>query len=468
MATNKNDRIARLSRAAGLLIGLGLVPAAAFAQDAGYATVEAESGMGPLDIPGRETGERSRLEVKPLERQHTEAAPEPPDWFGGKPWWEWSSATGNWGGARAWLDDRGFSFNGSYTLDWNSVWNGGIRNRASTRSLTDFNLTVDMEKFVGLKGGTFFLDFYSTDGRGGLEDSGDFVGYTNIATTRNLDQLAEVWYEHWFFDDHVRVKVGKVDANLEFGFVRLAPAGINSSIAVPTPILGFPTYPDPATSVNIFLYPTDNIYLGFGLYDGATTDGFPTGHRGPATFFSDTDSDTWFFIGEAGLTWNALGGLGSGRLTAGGWGHTAEFARFDGSGTDEGTEGFYIIAEQQLITRGDTQPLADQGLFVYAKYAWADDDVALAAQHFGAGILQRGTFADRENDEAGIYVGWVDFSNEDGVAIPNDETAVELYYALALTPFITLTPSLQYIFSPSGRDEIDDAVIGSLRVKISF
>lgn len=468
MAFSTKKRIRVITSAAGLIGGLGMLPTGAMAQD-GYASVETEAEMGPLDVPGREPGPRSRLDVKPLELRPEEAeAVEPADWFGEKPWWEWSNATGNWGGARTWLDDRGFSFNGSYTLEWSSVWDGGIRNRASTRSLTDFNLTVDMEKFVGLKGGTFFLDFYSTDGRGGSEDSGDFVGYSNIATGRNLDQIAEVWYEHWFFDRHVRVKAGKVDANLEFGFVRLAPAGINSSIAVPTTIQGFPTYPDPATSVNVFVYPTDNIYLGFGVYDGATVDGFATGHRGPATFFSDSDSDSWFFIGEAGLTWTKLGGLGSGRLTAGGWGHSADFARFDGSGNEEGTEGFYVIGEQQLIARGESEELAEQGLFVYAKYAWADEKVALAAQHIGGGILQRGTFGDRNDDEFGIYVGWVDFSDEDGAGVSEDETTVEVYYMIALTPFISLTPDIQYIFSPSGDPSVDDAIVGALRVKIAF
>lgn len=469
----KNRRRAlSLSLLAGLA-GSAAPASTAAAQDGGLATVETETEAGPLDIPGRETGDRTRLEVTPLELpkpgEEVARPPQPPDWFDGKPWWEWSNATGNWGGARTWFEEHGFSFNGSYTLDWSGVWSGGLRTRASTRSLTDFNLTIDTQKFVGLKGGTFFLDFYSTDGRGGsAEDVGDFISFSNIATGRNLDQIAELWYEQWLFDDRVRVKVGKIDANLEFGFVHCAPAGINSAIAVPTTILGFPTYPDPSTSVNLFVYPTDQIYLGVGVYDGATADGFETGFRGPATFFSDDKSSSWFFIGELGLTWTKLGGMGSGQLSAGGWGHTASFARFDGADDEDGAQGFYIIGEQQLIPAGDAEELAEQGLFVYAKYAWADEAIAAAAQHVAGGIFQRGTFGDRHDDEVGLFVAWVDLSDEDGAGFPEDEYVIEGYYAIAITPFITVTPDIQYIINPSGRSDIDDAVVGTLRLKITF
>ncbi|MBC7772611.1 MAG: hypothetical protein H7210_08975, partial [Pyrinomonadaceae bacterium] len=170
----------------------------AMAQDVGVASVETDAPGGPQDLPGREKGERSRLEADlPKPPTAEPVAPEPGEWFGGKPWWEWSNATGNWGGARTSLDDHGFAFAGSFTLDWSSVWSGGLARRASTRTFVDFNLTLDTEKFLGLEGGTFFVDFYSTNGRGGSDDAGDFQGFSNIQTDENLDQIAEVWYEQW-------------------------------------------------------------------------------------------------------------------------------------------------------------------------------------------------------------------------------------------------------------------------------
>jgi len=453
---------------AGTALGLtGVCDRAVLAQDA-FASVETEMESGPQDVPGREKGERSTLELK---REATPPAkpvtPEPLDWFGGKPWWEWSAATGNWGGARSWFDDHGFAFAGSLTLDWSSVWDGGVRNVASTRTLTDFNLTIDTQKFLGLEGGTFFIDFYSTDGRGGSADAGDFQGFSNIQTDANLDQIAEVWYEQWILGKLLRVKVGKVDANSEFAFVDVAGTFLNSSAGVSPPIFNLTTYPDPAMSVNIFVYPTKNVYLGFGLYDGATADGIRTGGRGPATFFSDSKSSSWFFIGEAGVTWESLGSLGGGRVAAGGWGHTARYDRFDGD-TQDGTEGFFAMAEQQLINGGGEEGDDERGLFCFARYAWADEDVSEACQHVGGGFVQRGTFGDRRDDEAGVFVSWVDLSDDENAGFAQDETTVELYYRIAITPFFAITPDLQYIVNPSGDRDIDDSIVGSLRFELAF
>lgn len=460
----------RLLLAVGATLAGLLIPAPALrAQEGGLATVETESGAGPQDVPGRDKGERSRTgadaDIKPP--TPAPSPPEPGDWFGGKHWWEWSTATGNWGGIRTSLDDHGLAFAGSFVLDWSSVWSGGVQHRASTRSLTDFNLTLDTQKFVGLEGGTFFVDFYSTDGRGGSEHAGDFQGISNIQTDENLDQIAEVWYEQWLFDRRLRIKLGKVDANSEFAFASAAGTFLNSAAGVSPPIFVLPTYPDPASSVNVFVYPTDSFYLGFGIYDGATADGFRTGGRGPATFFSDSRSGSWFFIGEAGLTWKTLGSMGAGRVAAGGWGHTADFARFDG-GVEEGTQGCYVCAEQQLIMKGQGEDDAEKGLFVFAKYAWADEHLCECRQSVGAGCCVRGTFGDRSDDEAGLFVGWADLSGDPAAGFAGDETTVELYYKVAITPFFSLTPDLQYIVNPSGDPSISDAVVGAVRFELTF
>lgn len=442
--------------------------ASVYSQEAGLASVETEMGGGPQEVPGREKGERSRLELDlPKPPTPEPVTPGAGDWFGGKPWWEWSSATGNWGGVRTKLDDHGLALAGSYVLDWSSVWSGGLQRRASTRSLTDFNLTLDTQKFMGLEGGTFFLDLYSTDGRGGSEHTGGFTGMSNIATDENLDQVAEVWYEQWLFDKRARLKLGKVDANSEFAFVEAGGTFMNSAVGVSPPIFVLPTYPDPATSVNIFVYPTDQIYVGFGVYDGATADGFGTGGRGPATFFSDSRSDSWFFIGEAGLTWKSLGSMGKGRLAAGGWGHTADFARFDG-GLERGTQGFYVSGEQQVIAKQASEEDLEQGLFVFAKYAWSDKHVAECGQSVGVGCCQRGTFEGRGEDEAGVLVCWCDLSNDAGSGFVRDETVAEAYYKLALTPCLSLTPDLQYIVNPGGDAGVRDAVVGAIRFELAF
>lgn len=417
--------------------------------------------LDPPHLEGHEDGSRTRVQ------EPAPAEPAARDWFGSKSWWEWETATGDWGGVRAWFDEHGITIAGSYTLDWSSVWDGGINRRASTRRLFDVNTTFDLEKMAGLKGGSVFIDFYSTDGRGGSDDAGDTHGISNIATGDNLDQVAELWYEQWLFERVLRLKFGKVDANSEFAFVDCGGTYLNSAVGISTPVFTLPTYPDPAMSVNAFLYPTEWMYVGVGLYDGATADGIPTGRNGPATFFSDDRSDSWFTIAELGFTWSSVGCLGHGRCCLGGWYHSADFERFDGT-IDEGTEGVYVVAEQQLMRAGDKDDAAERGLYAFFRYAWADEEVSAAGQHFGGGLMLKGTFAGRDDDEAGIFVSTLLLSDATGATFEGDETAVELYYRLSLTPFFHITPDLQWIGNPSGDPSVDDAVVGALRFEIDF
>lgn len=424
--------------------------------------LEAELVDVPIELPGHEEGPRTRkAEVEP-----TEGEPEPlPDWFGGKSWVEWSNATGNWGGMRDSLSALGFDFAGSYTGDWMAVLEGGADRDSSYRHLLDLNATFDFEKLLNIEGGTLFIDFYSTSGESASADAGDLQGLSNIETDGSRDQIAEVWYEQWLFGRVLRVKFGKVDANSEFAFIDAAGEFINSSAGFSPSILELPTFPDPATSVNVFLYPVERWYLGVGLYDGASHDGLPTGTRGPATFFSDDRSDSWFVIGETGFTFDEVGFLRGLRIAAGGWGHTGDFDRFDG-GVEDGTTGLYLLGEAMIWKRIPDDSEDEQGLSLFAQYAHADEDVAEVVDHIAGGVSLLGTFDGRPDDAVGVYVTHANLSREGG--FEDDETVIEAFYSISLTPFITFKPDLQYILGPSGDSEVDDAVIFTLRMGVEF
>ena len=62
-----------------------------------------------------------------------------------------------------------------------------------------------------------------------------------------------------------------------------------------------PTYPDPAMSVNVFVYPFKWLYGGIGVYDGSGVDGIATGSFGPAKFFDGPGH--YYTIGETGVRW---------------------------------------------------------------------------------------------------------------------------------------------------------------------
>lgn len=439
-------------------------------------TVEEALELNP-ELPGREKGERQRpAPARAPEKAEPGAAPPaggaaeeaaPREWFGHSPIWTWSRATGDWGGARTGLEDHGVTFAGSYTLDWQSLWSGGVSKSAATRSALDFNVTFDSLKLLKYEGGTLYADFYTTDMHE-RPDTGAIQSISSLETGVDVTELAELWYEQVLLGGVLRVKVGKVDANSEFAFT--APSGefMNGSAAVDPNILGMPTWPDPATGVNLFVYPVERWYIGGGWYDGALgVDGIGTGRRGPSTFFTDEQSDDWFFIGETGLTWTALGSMARGRAGVGAWHHTGEWEEFD-SGVEDGTTGLYLFGEQLVwdTTREDAED--DRGLWVFGQYAYADGSVSEIEHHIGAGLVLHGTFAGREDDAVGVYASWAGLTDDPDAGFDGNETALEVFYKIMVTPFFSVKPDLQYFINPGGDPEIDDALVGGLRLEVVF
>lgn len=419
----------------------------------------ADAGGGPQDLPGRAKGERSN-EPEPEPTAAAEGE-EPTDWL------HWETMTGDWWGRRPSLEDAGFSFAGSFTQDWMAAWSGGLSGEAETVRLFDFNLTADLEKIAGIPGATLFADYYiiSNGSVSGLV--GDFQGVSNIEAGNDIDQLAELWYEQWMCERLLRLKVGKVDGNSEFGFVNAAGGFVNSAFALTPATLTLPTYPDPAMSVNLFWYPTERCYVGLGWYDGAANDGVRTGARGPNTFFSDELSDDYFYIAEFGCTWETLGSLPAGRFDVGAWHHDGDFAAFAG-GTEDSTQGFYAAFEQCLWQPEDLADAEDErGLCAFAAIGWGDEDVNPAHFHLAGGLALTGTFAGRDADACGLGITWVDLADDPGAGYPEDEATFEAFYVIEISPWLQLKPDLQYVVNPGGAN-VDDALVAGLRVEVSF
>lgn len=402
-------------------------------------------------------------QTPPAEPVTHEVADEPREWFGGKPWREWERATGDWGGARTTLEDHGLTIGASYTVHWSGVWSGGLRNVASSRHLFDVNATLDTETAFGLKGGTFYADFYAASMRGGSRDVNDWQWFSMLETGRNGGQLAEFWYQHEFADGKFRIKVGKIDAYYDFGLPGQADDFLHSSAYTPPTIMGLPTYPDPAMGVVAFVQPSERWYVGAGVFDGALLDGIATGNRAPDTAFSDDLSASWFFIGEAGVRWSEL--AGGGRFAVGAHHSTAEVAAYDGT-VNDGSLGVYALAEQRFWAPAEAGEDSDRGLYGFGQVSWCDSgDVNY---HAALGVVWRGPCPSRESDSTGVYASWIDLTDEDGTPYPDDETAVELYYKIVLTPSVSITPDLQVIVNPSGDPAINDAVVGQIEFEVLF
>jgi len=411
------------------------------------------------------------------------------------PMFERDRMTGDWWGARPWLESAGLSIGGEYIAEFTGVLDGGINERGSLRNLLIIDAELDLEPAFGIEGSTLFMQYLSVNaGAGGSADAGDLQVFSNIENDRSLDVIYELWYEQKLLDDRLRLKVGKVDANSEFNFVDAAGDFANSSAGFSPTIFAFPSYPDSATSINVFGTVVDgesfDLTIGYGLYDGAAAiDGVRTGARGPSTFLSDDLSDDYFHIWQADLSWGertSNGGLfKDGRVSLGGWYHDGEFDRFDG-GTESGTLGFFVTGEIRFFDAdggrtedGGPETAAqdngqagvdtpDRGLYLFGQYGFADEDVGEVAQHFACGVVWRGPSASRTDDSLGIYASLADLSDAAGAGFDNDELVIDAYYRIQFAPTVFVQPEIQYIVNPAGDSNTDDALVAGIRIGVAF
>ena len=431
------------------------------AADAAELIPSVSAGLPPI-LPGQEPGARDN-------GARAEPAPSAREWFGITPWHAWTRASGDWSGARTDLEASGIAFDGSLVTEWSDVFSGGEGSGSAFRHLLDLNLTFDLEAIAAIERASVFVDFQTGDTGVGAMLHGGYQAYSNIAIDGSITQLSQLWYEQWFAEDLLRIKIGKVDANAEFAYIASAGGFINASAGFTPAILAFPTYPNPATGINVFLYPCDGVYLGAALYDGAATvDGVRTGALGPGGFLSDDQSDDWFIIGEVGYTLATLGTLDSTRMALGGWWHTGDYATF-GGGSEDGTGGLYALAETRLWRPQDVD-FADsedaRGLWFFLQYGCADDAVSAVRQQFGVGASLDGAIPGRDGDSLGAYLSLVDFSNDPAAPSADSEWSIELFYDFACTPSVHVKPDLQWFVNPGNGG--DDALVGSLRVTIAF
>ncbi len=385
------------------------------------------------------------------------------EWIGGMPFTQWSRLTGDWSGRRSELEAAGIEVAGGVTWDWCAAWHGGARNRDSLDALLDVNVAFDLERILGLPRTLVWVDVYSVQGRDPSDDVGDAQGFTNLQAP-DTDEVAEAWIETWLCDS-CRLKFGKVDWNSEFAFTEEGGEFVNSSAAITPTIVGYPTYPDPATAVVVAWQPDELWHVGAGVFDGAGAYGVRTGRHGLSGFFDAEHGDDCISVLEIGRGWTGGGTWGSGRLTVGAWYHSARFDRFDG-GSERGVVGGYAVLDQRLWRENPDDAEDRQGFGAMVYVGLGDGDVADIAQHAEFGITWTGALPQRDFDVIGVLVTHAVLSSADGAGFVGDETAIELLYKVQLTPAISVKPDLQYIVNPGGDPSLEDALVATLRVEI--
>ncbi len=374
---------------------------------------------------------------------------------------ERDTLTGDWNGARTKLEENGLSVRANLTAQYIKNLRGGVSTKgSSTQTLFNLNATLDLEKLLNWRGGTFFVNFQHQTGQSPGDEIGAIHGVSPIDADGRT-QIAEVWYEQKLIDDKLRVKVGKIDVNTEFAVSELGSEFLNGGFSC-SPNNPIPAFPDTAFGGMAVYNFADNLYIAAGVFDGASQSGIALGDKGPGTLFGKP-SDL-YMTAEAGGSWK-VGGEMPGRAVIGLWHQTGTFEKFIG-GSQKGTTGAYLVAEQMVWCENLGDEEDKQGLGLFFMYGFANSKVVEIPTHLAAGAVYHGLIPTRDADSIGLGVSYIGLEKDAGYT-ENNEIAIEAFYEFRPIPSISLKPDVQYIMHPGGNGAKDALAIG-LNMNIDF
>ncbi len=411
--------------------------------------------------------------------------------------------TGNWGGVRKQLVDRGIHFQAGYVGEVLANVAGGSKRGAAYEGLGRMALELDSEKLTGVwRGAKFRASSLWLHGR---SPSKQLIG--DVLTASNVDaydsiRLYELWLEQAMFSDRLSIRVGSLLADEEFTGTQYGGMLMNSVFGWPAFISGNvlntgPAFFVTAPGVRLRLDVTEQFYFQSGLYDGDTFDsreGDPSVNANGVRWHLSSEQGA-FFINEIGYKLNQEEKNPDlpGTYKLGCWMHSGDFndnlrdrtgRPFVISGnaarTHDFTFGAYAVAEQ-MVWRPNAD-LPEQGLGVFCRVGGSPGDRSAFSFVFDGGLHYRGLLPGRENDRLALGFAFAEISDDIAHAQRIDhranrtvyraysdfEQVVELTYDFAARPWWRIQPDFQWIRHPGGSAALDEAFVLGLRTSLTF
>jgi porin len=417
--------------------------------------------------------------------------------------------TGDWGGARTALANKGVTIGAMYFGETFGVLSGGVQQGTAYEGLFDLVVDADLQRLLGWDGATMQVRGFqinnggrnSTQLVGGL---GDVSSINALPTTR----LFTAWLQQEF-GQYASLQVGQLAADQEFLVSHTAYGLINGTFGWPIVMSanlpsGGPAYPLGTPGVRFKANPTDTISLLGAVFSGnpagANCQGEPQACDLYGTAFSFTGGA--FLIGEAQYQVNRGDDRGlAAAYKIGAWYHNGEFADQQfGVGpagsvvplatapaadplNHSGDWGVYAVVDQ-MLWRSDNRNAS-----VFFRAGFSPSDRNLVSWYVDGGLGLKGLLSDRPNDVLSFGFAYSKISN-DAAAFDRDainlngtpfpvriaEAVFEVSYIAQLAPWWTVQPDVQYIVHPGGNvpnpdnptQPIGNAFLMGVRTTVSF
>jgi len=376
------------------------------------------------------------------------------------------------------LADEGIEVALSATQIYQQNVRGGISTHRRAGRLSgsyDLELSADLTKLLGIQGGGLYM---LTEGvwskAAGIDQGsvGSTFGVNGDARPRRSMDITELWYQHDFLAGTLQLRLGKIDLTGGFehhgcpvSFDCSSYANDENTQFLNAALINNPTipFPDYGLSAALHYAPARLWYLSAAVAD-ARADLRETGFN---TAFHDEDD--LFYILETGLTpqLNSQNGPLQGAYRIGLWYDPQKKEEFSTGQIRRDDIGFFLTFDQ-MLRKENNDPEDSQGLGLFGRYGWADSKLNQITNFWSTGVQYQGLLPDREQDVLALGFAQGFFSDRASNFTDDYESAWELYYAAQLTPWMALSPGIQYVTNPGGDGASRDTLILGVRAQIAF
>ncbi|HLO64637.1 MAG TPA: carbohydrate porin [Azonexus sp.] len=384
----------------------------------------------------------------------------------GCPDFKQDTLSGDWGGSRSSLCDKGVTVELTHKSDMMANVDGGVARGGVVLMNSEAAASFDLDKIAGLSGASAFVQYHVQHGNPSINAyTGSFAGVTNIETGTSTGQFFQAWVQQEF--DNLSVLAGLYAVDSEFyvtdtsGLFLQPPYGMSAEMAQ-TGRNGPPVFPMGALGLRV-KYAANNMYLQAAVTDGVP--GNPNNPHGTQIRFDRGDGS--LAVAEFGYTPETAEGQYN-KTAVGLWRYTARAADLDPAIAELRTDqGAYIVAERTLMAE---QGNPAQGLSGFVRFGFVNKNVYQTDWSGSLGLNYQGLFDGRDDDAAGIAVTNSHASAKYRLlnASESSETIVEMTYRMQLQPWLALQPSLQYIANPNMDPALKDAWVVGARIEAAF
>lgn len=399
--------------------------------------------------------------------------------------------TGDWGGARARLAERGVDLKLGYFGQAGHNASGGARSATAYADQFFLGGYFDLDPLLGWRGAEFKLEISNRNGELINDKAGMpfLLQSMQIYGRGNVTRLTQFSLTQRLFDDRLRIKAGRIYPSADFFAMSCAFQHLTFCSGGSSNYISGNWYGDPlsALGAQVTYSPDRRWFFKLGGYD--TNPRTLSLEQGLKLHTPGDDGGT-LMVGEIEYKADFGGGIDGDYRIGVVRNSTDKPKLFDRAGFPSGLSAapiavqdtdraWYLNLEQQV-----TRNAAGGGLRLFASLIRPDQEVSAVGEVLAVGGFLNAPLPSRPRDRLGLAFGRNAVSRRlsdaqrrynrapptagaPALGVQRYEYPVELNYNFAVTPAVEIMPSLQYVRHANGLDGKNATVLG-LQLSLNF